>query len=321
MHFALPPRKTSHPPPYAPRQSRFPGPRLRRLQTLALFALALLTTLYLLARFLPSSTTDRLTTTPSFLSTPPPGTPLVVIVTPLDRVSYDAVYLQKIKENRVKYAKAHDYTAFFPAVTDYDLAGAPSGWARIPAVRHAMTLHPHSTYFFHLDQHALIMNHSIKVEDYVMKPHRLESIMMRGQPIVPPESVIKTYPHLTADKVELVVTQDGEGLSQSSFILKQGEWARYFLDTWFDPLYRNYNFQKGETHALVRPYFLLRRSSFPTVKLTLSTGTPGAVALDHPLPPGHHPPTRHQLLLPRHPRAGSQLSLLRRRFRHQLLGL
>lgn len=74
--------------------------------------------------------------------------------------------------------------------------------------------------------------------------------MLVDKPVVPPESVIKTFPNLQGDKIDLVLTQDKDGLSQNSFILRRGEWAKYFLDAWFDPLYRSYNFQKAEGHAL-----------------------------------------------------------------------
>jgi mannan polymerase II complex MNN11 subunit len=33
-------------------------------------------------------------------------------------------------------------------------------------------------------------------------------------------------------------------------LLRSGDWAKFFLDAWFDPLYRSYNFQKAEAHAL-----------------------------------------------------------------------
>jgi hypothetical protein len=42
----------------------------------------------------------------------------------------------------------------------------------------------------------------------------------------------------------------GTSFNIKSFILKNGEFARFFLDVWFDPLYRNYNFAKAETHGL-----------------------------------------------------------------------
>ncbi|EHL00281.1 putative Sphingosine-1-phosphate lyase [Glarea lozoyensis 74030] len=94
------------------------------------------------------------------------------------------------------------------------------------------------------------MNPELKVETHIMDKKRIESLMIKDQPIVPPDSVIKTWPHLKGENVEFVLTQDKDGLAQGSFILKRGDWSKFFLDTWFDPLYRSYNFQKADTHAL-----------------------------------------------------------------------
>jgi mannan polymerase II complex MNN11 subunit len=143
------------------------------------------------------------------------------------------------------------YAAFFPSASDYELNGSPRSWARVPAVRHALTKYSHSTYFWLLDQNALIMNPELTVEGHVMNPKKLESLMIKEQSIVPPDSVIKTFSHLKGDQVDLVLTQDKDGLAQGSFIIRRGEWSKFFLDTWFDPLYRSYNFQKADTHALV----------------------------------------------------------------------
>jgi len=95
------------------------------------------------------------------------------------------------------------------------------------------------------------MNPKLSLTSHVVAPQRLESLMLKDKPVVPPDSVIHTFSHLTGDKIDLILTQDGEGLCQESFILRRGEWAKFFLDTWFDPLYRSYNFQKAEGHALV----------------------------------------------------------------------
>lgn len=118
-------------------------------------------------------------------------------------------------------------------------------------MRHAMTKFPNSIYIWYLDQNSLIMNPALTVEDHIMNPKRLESLMIKDQSIVPPNSVIKTFPHLKGNHVDLVLTQDSEGLAQGSFIVRRGEWTKFFLDTWFDPLYRTYNFQRADTHALV----------------------------------------------------------------------
>lgn len=118
-------------------------------------------------------------------------------------------------------------------------------------MRHAMTQFPKSTYFWFLDQNALIMNPAITIENHIMEPKRMESLMVKDRSVVPPDSVIKTFTHLHGDQIDFALTQDKDGLSPSSFILRSGEWSRFFLDTWFDPLYRSYNFQKADTHALV----------------------------------------------------------------------
>ena len=74
--------------------------------------------------------------------------------------------------------------------------------------------------------------------------------MLVDKPVVPPDSVIKTFSHLKGERVDFVLSQDKDGLAGGSFFVRSGEWAKYFLDAWYDPLYRSYNFQKAEGHAL-----------------------------------------------------------------------
>lgn len=118
-----------------------------------------------------------------------------------------------------------------------------------------MTLYPGSLYFFHLSPHSLIMNPSQPLTSHVLDKKRLGSIMMKKTPVVPPDSVIKTFSHLAPEDVNLIITQDEHNLCPASFIVRRGDWAEYFLDAWFDPLYRSYKFAKAEVHALVRRFF------------------------------------------------------------------
>lgn len=142
------------------------------------------------------------------------------------------------------------FATFFPNNTQYPLGNSPRTWAKVPALRHAMTLFPGSTYFWYLDSTALIMNPSINIHTTIMNPSRLEKLMIVNEPVVPPDSVIKTFANLKGDRIDFVTTQDKEGLTPTSIILRNGEWAKFFLDAWFDPIYRSYNFQKAESHAL-----------------------------------------------------------------------
>ena len=131
------------------------------------------------------------------------------------------------------------------------MSGAPFSWSKVVAMRDALTRFPDSTYVWFLDQDSFIMNPELTIEQHVMKPAELEALMIKDQPIVPPDSIIKTFTHLRARDIDFVLTQDKEGLSAGSFVIRNGDWARFFLETWFDPIYRSYNFQKAETHALV----------------------------------------------------------------------
>lgn len=95
MHFAFPPRKTSHPPPYAAR-SRSGFLRYTQLRNLLILAVGALVTLYLLSGLFSGSSSVSI----------PAGTPKAVVVTTLDP-SLSESYKAAIKANRKHYAAKH----------------------------------------------------------------------------------------------------------------------------------------------------------------------------------------------------------------------
>lgn len=187
------------------------------------------------------------------------------------------------------------YATFFANASDYayTLLGQPRSWTIVPAVRHAMTENPHSTYFFHLTANALIMEPNLSLTSHVLEPSRLDSLMIRDMPVVPPDSIIKTFSYLKPNNVQFIVTQDAEDLVSDSFIIKQGDWGRFFLDVWYDPLYRSYDFLKAEKHALVSLFLDL--ASAENVGLAIS-GSHCAVACNNPRQTCSGPAARHQCL-------------------------
>lgn len=134
---------------------------------------------------------------------------------------------------------------------DYQTDGAPQSWARIFAMRHALSLYPESKFIWFLDQNAYIMELDKSLEDQLTDTTKLESLMIRDRSIVPPDSIIKTFNHLKGDDAAFIISQDEAGLVINSFLIRNGDWAKFFIETWMDPLYRSYNFQKAERHALV----------------------------------------------------------------------
>ena len=249
--FPYPRKSSSSPSPsfYHP-ASRSTYASIRRranLRSVALLVLGSIFALWLLLYLLARSGTSR---SPSRKAYRPPGTPEVVIVTTIDP-ALSQTHKEYLVENRRDYAARHGHAIFFPNTTDYDLMpNVPSSWATIPALRHAMTLYPHTPWLWYLSSTALIMAPSTKVDAHLLNPQKLEELMIPNQPVVPPDSVIKTFPHLRGERVDLVISQDTEGLAGGSFFVRTGEWAKYFLDAWYDPLYRSYKFQKAEGHAL-----------------------------------------------------------------------
>lgn len=114
-----------------------------------------------------------------------------------------------------------------------------------------MTEFPECRWLWYLDQDGIITDMSQGIEERVLSDAKLSEAMLKDHSVVPPESIIKTFSHIQAKDIDFVVTQDNVGMSVASFAIRNGEWAKFFLDTWFDPLYRSYNFQKAEAHALV----------------------------------------------------------------------
>jgi mannan polymerase II complex MNN11 subunit len=157
------------------------------------------------------------------------------------------------------------YGLFMKDVSDYPGGGAPSGWARIPAIRHAMSTYKYSEYFWYLDQDAIIMNPSLSIESHILSP--LNTLIRRDVPIVPPDSVIRTYRHTPPQRIQFIISQDKTGLQPGSMIAKSGDWANYLLDAWYDPMFRFYNFAKAEQNALVQipPPIISRQSGHAVV--------------------------------------------------------
>jgi len=152
------------------------------------------------------------------------------------------------------------------------------------------------------------MNPDVTVQEHIMSAGKIEGSMIKDHPVVPPDSIIKTFTHLKGDDVDLVLSQDKEGLSIGSFFIRNTDWSRFFCETWFDPIYRSYNFQKAEAHALVSAHPDSWRLASPLrggARLTATTtaaGTYRPVASYHPVQAGAGPPADDQLVQQGQPR-------------------
>ena len=99
MHFALPPKNTPHPPPYA-RTGRSLATRRRQQLELGGYLILGILTIYLFLHYIFASKSSPEVSVPL-------GTPTAVIVTVLDDGLMSSEYIQKIKANREDYASRH----------------------------------------------------------------------------------------------------------------------------------------------------------------------------------------------------------------------
>ncbi|KAK9464874.1 galactosyl transferase GMA12/MNN10 family-domain-containing protein [Lipomyces arxii] len=182
-----------------------------------------------------------------------PTGPRVVLVLGLDNTKYKENYLAKVVENRREYADAHGYGLYIRYMSDFkELVKDPfkPGWYKLPLLRAAIHEQPDAAYFWYLDQNAIIMNPNLDIESHITDPKRLNTLVLRDVSVVPPDSTIRTYRHVPADRVKFIISQDHDGFQTGSFILKNEEYAKYLLDAWFDKLYQEYSFSKDEKSAL-----------------------------------------------------------------------
>lgn len=155
------------------------------------------------------------------------------------------------------------------------------------AMRHALTKFPECKFVWYLDQDAYIMDVNKSLEEQILGQKKLESLIIKNYPVVPPDSIIRTFSHLRADNVDFIVSQDTSGLVAGSVIVRNSEWTKFFVETWMDPLYRSYNFQKAERHALVSRYEKKQMERREESKTNAgNAGTHCSMAPHHPLEAG-----------------------------------
>ncbi|CDR45872.1 CYFA0S20e01134g1_1 [Cyberlindnera fabianii] len=202
-----------------------------------------------------------------------PKSPEVVVVTGIDFEKYELSHLTKIVQNRVNYAQKKKYGVyvrwvqeFLPLISDTQ---SDKDWAKVFLLRSAMYAFPNAKYFWYLDQDAMIMRYDIDLIKYLLDPKVLDPIMLRDQPVVPPNGVVHTYKNSRASNVELILTQVGSDLNLNSFVLKNDFMAKTLLEFWSDKLFRTYhNFPRNTESALTHilqwhPVYLARTAIVP----------------------------------------------------------
>ncbi|EMG46652.1 MNN11 Probable alpha-1 [Candida maltosa Xu316] len=213
--------------------------------------------------------------------------PEIVIVTAVDFNKYSLDGLTKVVQNRVDYAHLHNYGVyvrwyqeFLPMFDDFSALNDKerAKWVRIYSLKAAMFAFPHAKWFWYLDQDSLIMNMKTNIEDYMLKPSVLDSIMLKDQPLIPPNGLIKTYKKAKAESVRFILTQSDQKIETNSFLIKNDYIGKMVLDWWSDKLYVQYtgfpySTDSSLTHILQWHPFILSKTTIVPTK-TIAAGHP-----------------------------------------------
>lgn len=199
--------------------------------------------------------------------------PEIVLVTGIDFEKYELSHLTKIVQNRVNYVQKKKYGLYIRWLQEFTPiikeSQSSKEWAKLFLLRSAMYAFPNAKYFWYLEEDALIMRYDIDLYKYLLDPKVLDPIMLRDQPIIPPNGVIHTFKNSKASNVELILTQLGADLNLNSFIMKNQFLAKSLLEFWSDTLFRSYhNFPKNAESALTHilqwhPIYLARTAIVP----------------------------------------------------------
>ncbi|QPG72761.1 hypothetical protein FOA43_000062 [Brettanomyces nanus] len=200
--------------------------------------------------------------------------PQIVLVMGLDFQKYEDEYALKVLPNRVNYASKHDYGLYVRWIQEFtprlqESHNLDTNWWRPLLIREAMSAFPQAKYFWFLDERSLIMRDDLTLESYLLNADSLGKAMLRDQPVILPESAIKTYRNTAPSDVSFIFTQDSYALNTDSIIVKNDMYGKSFLEYWGDNLYRGYsNFADNEVKALTHilqwhPYLLSRTALVP----------------------------------------------------------
>lgn len=194
------------------------------------------------------------------------ATPEIVIVTLLDFESFDLDTIVSVVQNRVDYAQRHKYGVymrwiqeFTPLLENQELQ-ASQKFIKPLIMRAAIHAFPQAKYVFFVDQHSLIMNLDLTLQQHLLDPSVLDMALLKNVPVTP-NSNIKTYQHFNVETTRIIIPQSPSGqLDLSSIVVSTDLYGKAFLEYMIDPLFRSYDwegFSSSVAHFLQwHPQFL-----------------------------------------------------------------
>ena len=148
--------------------------------------------------------------------------------------------LEEASANRKEYCELHGYQFQFLNITKYNIGSAHAVWAKLPAIVETFNLHPEAKWIWWLDLDAIIMTPEIEIVSHVLSHAALNKKMLRNVELNRPRSGkigINTLKNPDPNKIDLIISQDHNGINAGSFMIRRSEFTQMLIDMWRDPLY------------------------------------------------------------------------------------
>ncbi|EEB08628.1 alpha-1,2-galactosyltransferase gmh3 [Schizosaccharomyces japonicus yFS275] len=165
-----------------------------------------------------------------------------------------ASFFQECIDNRIAYAKEHNYAFEFVNVSSMPI---PPVWAKMPAILATMDKYPQAKWIWWLDQDAIIMNKKLSLQDHLLSKKALRRSLLRNQHYLNNQDATEThlvtpseYSDADLDKVGLIISRDLNGLNAGSFFVRVNPIMRMFVDVWSDKAYRENKVSENEQSLL-----------------------------------------------------------------------
>lgn len=155
--------------------------------------------------------------------------------------------------NRNAYAQLHGYVHQFINISKYDASGASPVWKKIPAIIECFNSNPEVEWVWWLDLDAIIMSSSVEIKDWILSPEALEKVLQKDVKIVRSGALdlgINTPKEYDLENLDILISQDGNGINAGSFMLRRSAFTQILLRTWVDPILMDQTWVGAEQEAL-----------------------------------------------------------------------
>ncbi|EPX74140.1 alpha-1,2-galactosyltransferase [Schizosaccharomyces octosporus yFS286] len=176
---------------------------------------------------------------------------ILMLVLSNDQISDNPKFLDKLLSDRNEYAQRHGYQFIHKKAHEIERKyGSKNTWSLVTAIRETLYEHPEASWIWVLDPRAVIMNTGESLKEAIMNPEQLASSYLRNHAVDPLKPRIRTRNKMDLEDVKLITTNDYNGISVRSFLLKNDDFATFLLDSWNEPLFKTFKSELAERSAL-----------------------------------------------------------------------